>query len=298
MEIDDDNAPYLNLRDNRERQAYAILKCRDFGHAKAFDPNLLEKIGMDIDFARVWHAVGWDGFEPIVENGSRLLAMQFLYTLREVDDGISFQLFGNEFYLTWKNLTHHLRFGTRLPISLEQACRGFNRHEFWSLISGQVVHGKFAPRCNDIQKLTLRLMHKWLAITLFPRDDVRPVRNNELIILYAMVNKIKISPVKATIKQWLRNFKMSDPIECTSLITSIASSMGILDGNIIPFIQDPRVLINKSYLIYGHTLKKGPNHSLIFFSLGYANEIPLPNTGYHFYNYQSLTVPRPTRGGP
>jgi hypothetical protein len=69
------------------------------------------------------------------------------------------------------------------------------------------------------------------------------------------------------IKQWLTNFKMTGPIECTSLITRITSSMGILDGNVIPFIEDPRVLIGESYLIYGHTLKKGPNDSLIIFSL-------------------------------
>jgi hypothetical protein len=67
--------------------------------------------------------------------------------------------------------------------------------------------------------------------------------------------------------------------------------MGILDGNVIPFIEDRHVLIDESYLIYGHTLKKGLNDSLILFSLGYANEIPLPNMGYHLYNCQSLTVP-------
>jgi hypothetical protein len=66
MEIDDDNAPYLDLRDDRERQAYVILKRRDFGHTKVFDPDLLDKIGMDIDFAHVLHVVGWDGFVPIV----------------------------------------------------------------------------------------------------------------------------------------------------------------------------------------------------------------------------------------
>jgi hypothetical protein len=92
-------------------------------------------------------------------------------------DRISFRLFGNEFYLTWKNLSYHVGFCTRLLISLEQACRGFNCHEFWGLILGQVVHGKFAPRCNDIQNPTLLLMHKWLAITLFPRNDVRTVHN-------------------------------------------------------------------------------------------------------------------------
>jgi hypothetical protein len=178
-----------------------------------------------------------------------------------------------------------------LPVSLEQACRGFNRHEFWGLISSQVVHGKFAPRCNDIQNPTLRLMHKWLAITLFPKDDVRPMRNDKLMILYTMVNKIKIYPVKAMVKQWLTNFKMTDHIQCTSLVTRIASSVGVLGRNSVPFIEDPRVLINEAYLIYGHTLKKGPNDSLIFFFLGHANEILLPNAGYNSYNCQLLIIP-------
>src|SRR6185503_14445046 len=80
---------------------------------------------------------------------------------------------------------------------------------------GAVVHGKFAPWFSDIHNPTLQLMHKWLTITLFLRDDVRPVRNDELLILYAMVNKIKISPAQALVRQWLLNFKMTDPIECT-----------------------------------------------------------------------------------
>jgi len=57
MEIDEDDAPYLDLRDNRERQAYAMIKNRSFGHTRAFDPDLLEKTGMDVDVTRVWHAV-------------------------------------------------------------------------------------------------------------------------------------------------------------------------------------------------------------------------------------------------
>ena len=55
----------------------------------------------------------------------------------------------------------------------------------------------------EIQNPTLRLMHHWVAMTLFPRDDVRVVRNNELKILYAMVKKIKISPMMAMIKHRL-----------------------------------------------------------------------------------------------
>ena len=67
--------------------------------------------------------------------------------------------------------------------------------------------------------------------------------------------------------------------------------MGFLEGNPIPFIEDDRVLISESYLVQGHILKKGPNDFLVFFSLGYSNEIPLPNTKYHLYNCRSLTTP-------
>ena len=51
------------------------------------------------------------------------------------------------------------------------------------------------------------------------------------------------------------------------------------------------------YLIQCHTLKKGPNDSLIFFYMGYTNEIPLPNAMFHLYNCHSLTIPLVPREG-
>jgi len=93
------------------------------------------------------------------------------------------------------------------------------------------------------------------------------------------------------VKQWRTNFRMIGPIECTYLVTCIASNMGILDGNSIPFIEDPCTLIDETYLVQGHTVKKGLNDSLVFFSLGDTNEILLPNAGYHLYNCCSLTIP-------
>ena len=41
MEIDEDDAPYLYLQNNHERQAYAMIKHRSFGHTRAFDLDLL-----------------------------------------------------------------------------------------------------------------------------------------------------------------------------------------------------------------------------------------------------------------
>ena len=57
-----------------------------------------------------------------------------------------------------------------------------------------------------------------------------------------------------------------------------------------PFIEEPRVMIDEAYLVQGHTLKKGPDDSLVLFSLGYENETSLPNAGYHLYNCRSLTT--------
>ena len=67
-----------------------MLEHRSFGHTKAFDPDRLEKKVMDIDFANVWHVVGWDGFAPFEENCSRLLTIQFLFTIREEAKGVRF----------------------------------------------------------------------------------------------------------------------------------------------------------------------------------------------------------------
>ena len=125
-----DDAPYLDLRDDHKRQAYAMIKHRSFGHTRTFDPELLEKTGMDVDFARVWHAVGWDDFVPIEENGSHLLTIQFLCTLWEVDDSVSFWLSGVERYFNWRIFSHLLGFSACLPVSLAKACRCFDRHEF------------------------------------------------------------------------------------------------------------------------------------------------------------------------
>ena len=71
MEIDEDDAPYLNLRvsslrHDQESKLWSYQSLRS-------GPS--QKTGMDIDFARVWHAVGWDGFVPVEENGSRLLTI-------------------------------------------------------------------------------------------------------------------------------------------------------------------------------------------------------------------------------
>jgi hypothetical protein len=82
-----------------------------------------------------------------------------------------------------------------------------------------------------------------------------PCAIDELMFLYVVVCKIKVSPFKSIIMQWLMNYKMMGPIECMSLITRIVSRLGILEGKVVPVIHGDRSLIDKAYLIQGIYLR-------------------------------------------
>jgi len=83
--------------------------------------------------------------------------------------------------------------------------------------------------------------------------------------------------------QWLVNFRMVGPVECTSLVTRIATSLGVLNWAQFSYITMPRPSIDLAYLVQGHTLKSASDGSIIFFFPGYVNEIPLPNPRLRLY---------------
>ena len=125
---------------------------------------------MDAEFFAIWKAVGWEDGSTVWEEGSRLLAIQFLCSLKIVENGITFRLFEIEYFLTWKDLSSHLGFHKKCSNDLDHSLKKFNRHKFWGEISGQVIVGKFSPRNANIRHPTLRFMHRWIAMTLFARQ--------------------------------------------------------------------------------------------------------------------------------
>ena len=116
-------------------------------------------------------------------------------------------------------------------------------------------------------------MHRWIAMTLFPIHDVRWVRTTELKLLYVIVHKIKVAPVKEMFHHWLELIRKSSAITCTSLVTRIANAIGALDRDNIEFISIPRTIIDEQFLIKGHHLKTNPAGELSFFFPSYANKI-------------------------
>ena len=104
-------------------------------------------------------------------------------------------------------------------------------------------------------------------------------------ILYAMIKKIKIAPIKEIFKHWLELLKMfSTSISCASLVTHIAMGVGAMENHKVKYISTPRLIIDEHYLLQGHHLKHNVAGQLVFFFQGCTHEIPLPNSGLHLYS--------------
>ena len=90
---------------------------------------------------------------------------------------------------------------TLCNVDFENATRDFNKLEFWYDITERDECDK--PRTNHIHNPTLRFMHHWIGITLLTHNDVRIVKNDDLRVMYAMVHKIHVPPVKVMLEHWL-----------------------------------------------------------------------------------------------
>lgn len=102
-----------------------------------------------------------------------------------------------------------------------------------------------------------------MAVTAFPRLDVQALRIDDLRLLYAMVHKIRVSPVKLLVAYWQSVFSRDGSIKFTSLITRIADTINLLSGaHQFLYIAKARGLITEEYFIQAHMLKRGPRCSL------------------------------------
>jgi hypothetical protein len=69
--------------------------------------------------------------------------------------------------------------------------RNFNKVEFSDTISKKFARLRF----TDIHNPNLRLLHRWMSFTLFPLVELHYVSTPELKCLFAIVNRIKYTPV-------------------------------------------------------------------------------------------------------
>jgi hypothetical protein len=114
------------------------------------------------------------------------------------------------------------------------------------------------------------------------------VGNDELKLLYAMVKRRKVSPIKFMMKQWKEILELKVDVGCTSLVTRIAKNLGLLENAFVAYIADiPDWHIDFEYFIQSHMLKKKKDGKLVMMYMDYKNEIPLPDQNLGLYVVQS-----------
>lgn len=76
---------------------------------------------------------------------------------------------------------------------------------------------------------------------------------------------------------WSEVFTLTRNIECSSLVTRIAQTLGLLNICLLSYIPEQRTYIDFDYFRQAHMLKAKEDGSIIMMYRKYMNEIPLPN---------------------
>jgi hypothetical protein len=124
---------------------------------------------------------------------------------------VHFRLFGETYQFDFPHFSEIVDFFRNcLPES--QAMRIFNHLDFCNDISSKTARIRFI----DIQNPSLRFLYWWLSFTLFLMWELHSVTVAELKCLFAMVHRIKYTPVADIIDYFKEIYTLSGPIECMS----------------------------------------------------------------------------------
>jgi hypothetical protein len=153
---------------------------------------------------------------------------------------MKFRLFGKSFGCDLSRFSELLDFPKScLPEST--ATRNFNKVEFSDAISRKSTR------------------HRWISFTQFPVIGLHSVTTVELKCLFAMVNRIKYTPVADIVDYFTNVSKISGPIECTSLVTRIAMNLGYSN---LAYIQGDVPSVGLDHFVHAHILREEPDYSI------------------------------------
>ena len=143
---------------------------------------------------------------------------------------------------------------------------------------------------------TLRFLHKWMGVTLFPREDIRIVREIDMRLLYAMVHKIKVSPVKAMVQHWISAPSRLGSCGFTSIIIKFCQNAMILD-DFDQYITAARIVLTMEHFIQARIIAGGPNGTVEFKFRNTETRLTLPCPELKLYGGHPLIPNIPRVGG-
>jgi hypothetical protein len=238
--------------------------------------NLLERVGLDKELPTILWTIGWRKLYDEPRLGLCLLALEFIMTIETVEKNrmsfMKFCLFGKSFGCDFSHFSELLDF-SKSCVPESSAMRNFNKVEFSDAISGKSTRLRFI----DIHNPSLRFLHMWMSFTLFPMAELHSITTPELKYLFAMVHRIKYTPVADIVDYFKNEHKMSGPIECTSMVTRIAINLGCSEMGNLAYIEGDVPNLDLDHFVHTHILREEPDHSL---SMLYGHKvIRLPNPG-------------------
>jgi hypothetical protein len=126
-----------------------------------------------------------------------------------------------------------------------------------------------------------------MSFMLFPIVELHSIATPELKCMFAMVNRIKYTPVADIVDYFKNVHKMLGPIECTSMVTQIAMNLGCPNMANSAYIEGDVPILGLDHIVHAHILREETDHSL---SMLYGRKaIRLPNPGLRLYSCESLT---------
>jgi hypothetical protein len=105
--------------------------------------------------------------------------------------------------------------------------------------------------------------------------ELRSIATPKLKCLFAMINRIKYTPVANIVDYFKNVHKMSGPIECISMVTRIAMNLGCLEMANLAYIEGDVPSLGLDHFVHTHILHEEPDY---FVSMLYGRKaIRLPN---------------------
>jgi hypothetical protein len=234
-----------------EMEMYESQRHLEFAHTHM---NLLERVGLDEELPTILRTIGWGKLYDEPHQGLCLLALDFLTTFETIEKSrklfLKFCLFGKSFGCDLSCFSELLDFSKScLPESTSM--RNFNKVELSDAISGKSARLRF----SDIHNPSLRFFHRWMSFTFFQMVQLRSVTTAELKCLFAMVNRIKYTPISDIVDYFTNVSTISGPIECTCLITRIAMNLGYSDlayieGDVLTILVTRTSCVRNPIILY------------------------------------------------
>jgi hypothetical protein len=162
---------------------------------------------------------------------------------------VKFYLFGKSFGCDFSCFSELLDFSkSYLPES--SAMRNFNKVEFSDTISRKYARLRF----SNIHNPSLKFLHSWMSFMLFPMAELCSVTTPELKSLFAVVNRIKYTPAADIVDYFKNVHKMSEPIECTAMVTRITINLGCPEMGNLAYIKVDVTDLGLDHFVHAHIL--------------------------------------------